>query len=104
MKSDIMIGSQSTLLFPWRVEYSVGFPDIDAQHKLLLRLTNGLQEAMYEGRGREVLAKILDDLVNYTETHFTFEERLMLERGYSKLAEHHAEHEVLKGPGDGNPR
>jgi len=52
---------------------------------------------MYEGRGRDLLAQILDDLVNYTETHFSFEERLMQQGGYSKFDEHQAEHLVLKG-------
>jgi hypothetical protein len=45
----------STVLF-WRAEYSVGFAEIDSQHKLLVKLINNLQEAMYEGRGKDALA------------------------------------------------
>ena len=87
--------SQSTVLFPWRAEYSVGFAEIDSQHKMLVKLINNLQEAMYEGRGKDALADILDDLVHYTETHFAFEERLMEKGGFSKLVEHQAEHRKL---------
>jgi hemerythrin len=90
-----MTGSQSTILFPWRPEYSVGFEEIDRQHKLLVKLINDLQEAMYEGRGRDALAPILDDLVHYTETHFAFEEKMLQAGGFTKLVEHQAEHQKL---------
>jgi len=91
-----MTGSQK-LLFPWRPEYSVGIEEIDGQHKLLVTLINDLQEAMYEGRGRDALVEILNDLVRYTETHFAFEESLLKKGGITKFVEHQAEHKKLAG-------
>ncbi|SPF36048.1 Hemerythrin-like metal-binding protein [Candidatus Sulfopaludibacter sp. SbA4] len=89
--------TEKHVIFPWRDAYSVGMPEIDNQHKGLIRLINELQSAMMEGNGKNVLAGIMDDLVRYTESHFAFEEAMMRKRGYSQLAAHSAEHKRLTG-------
>ena len=38
------------------------------------------------------MARILYDLVDYTESHFSFEEALMERAGYKELDEHHNVH------------
>ena len=89
------MGIGSTAIFPWRQAYSVGILKIDNQHKGLVRLINSLQKAMMEGTGKQDLSSIIDHLVRYTEIHFTFEEAMLKQRGYSGLAEHKQEHEHL---------
>ena len=85
----------TTEVFPWRDAYSVGMPQIDNQHKGLIRLINSLQSAMMEDTGKNVLSGILDDLVRYTESHFAFEETMMRQRMYSQVAAHCEEHKRL---------
>jgi hemerythrin-like metal-binding protein len=87
--------TEKTVIFPWRDAYSVGMPQIDDQHKGLIRLINNLQSAMMEGNGKNVLSGIMDDLVRYTESHFASEEAMLRLRGYSQLAAHSAEHKKL---------
>ena len=84
-----------TTIFPWSEIYAVGIPQIDTQHKGLIRLINNLHAAMAAGQGKQVMAGILDELVRYTESHFTYEEGMLRERQYSNLAAHHSDHEKL---------
>ena len=79
----------------FRDTYSVGIPQIDNQHKGLIRLINDLQAAMMAGKGKQVLSSIINDLIRYTEGHFAFEEALLQQRGYSALAAHKQEHKEL---------
>jgi hemerythrin-like metal-binding protein len=83
------------VLFPWLEKYSVGIPQIDAQHQGLIRLINELHAAMGAGHGREAVGKILDELVRYTEKHFRFEENMLGQKRYTKLTAHQAEHKKL---------
>jgi hemerythrin-like metal-binding protein len=82
-------------IFPWRENYSVGIPEIDTQHKGLIRLISNLQEAMMEGKGKASLSSIVDELIHYTESHFAFEEAMLQERGYAGLAVHQEAHKEL---------
>ena len=54
-----------------------------------------LHDAMRHGKGKKALDKILKDLVGYTQTHFTDEERIMRTNGYPGYAEHKAKHDKL---------
>jgi len=87
----------TALIFPWNDSYSVRIPQIDAQHKGLIRLINDLHSAMAAGKGKEALGTILDELVRYTESHFKYEEGMLRQRQYSGLAAHQSEHQKLTG-------
>ena len=82
-------------LFSWKDIYGIGVPDIDAQHRQLYRLADELHQALNAGQGKEALATVLKNLIDYTKTHFAAEERLMQRCGYSELAAHKAQHENL---------
>jgi hemerythrin len=84
-------------LVVWKDSYSVGIPKIDAQHKTLIDLTNQLHAAMKSGKAQQAMAKTLDDLVAYTDTHFAYEESLLISRRYSGLAAHQQQHRALVG-------
>jgi hemerythrin len=87
--------TQTSVIFPWMESYSVGFPAIDTQHKTLIRLINELHAGMSAGKGKQALGKILDDLVKYTESHFAYEEQMLKQKEYSKLAAHRSVHARL---------
>ena len=81
--------------FEWKDEYSVGLDSIDQQHKKLLNLINQLQTAVEYSTGEEFEREALDALVDYTKTHFTYEEGLMRDNGYPDYEPHKAQHEEM---------
>ncbi|MGJ5814682.1 bacteriohemerythrin [Paludibaculum fermentans] len=89
--------AQATTWFPWKDAYSVRVPEIDAQHKRLVELINRLQDAMLQGQGKAVIESVLNDLDEYTRTHFAFEEQLLAKHGYSRLIGHEAQHRGFIG-------
>ncbi|HTP13091.1 MAG TPA: bacteriohemerythrin [Bacteroidota bacterium] len=82
-------------LMAWRDDYSVKVGIIDQQHKKLINLLNDLFDGLREQKGKEVVGRILGDLVTYTEVHFATEERLMKTHGYAGYPQHKVEHETL---------
>ncbi len=82
-------------MFEWKDEYSVNILEIDAQHKRLVAMTNELFDAMGQGKGQDVLGRILNGLAGYAVTHFQKEEKLMEQYGYPGLDEHKRKHNNL---------
>lgn len=76
----------------WKPEYSVGIASIDMQHRRLINLINRLQTAVDYSTGEVFEREALDDLVDYTRTHFKYEEDLMERHGYPGFEGHRAEH------------
>ena len=56
---------------------STGDATIDAQHKQLITIINGLLDGMAAGQGKEALGPSLAKLGAYTHTHFAHEEACM---------------------------
>jgi hemerythrin len=79
----------------WDQKLSVGINQIDMQHKKLVSMVNEMYEAMSQGKGNDVVGKVLDDLITYTRTHFATEEKLMQANGYPDYAAHKALHDQL---------
>lgn len=79
----------------WTDEYSVGIEELDEQHKHLVNLVNDLHGAMRVGKGREVVATVLTELVAYTVYHFQAEERLFEQYEYPERVEHKRQHDDL---------
>ena len=80
-------------LLTWTGDFSVKINDIDNQHMKLVNLINDLHSAMKEGKGKEVLGKIIRELVSYTKYHFTFEEKLLTQHKFPGYSLHRTEHE-----------
>jgi len=84
-------------MFAWSEKYSVGNPDIDAEHQALFRLAAELQAAVESGRAQEELAGIFARLSAYTQFHFAGEEERMRRSHFAGLAAHAREHKQLTG-------
>ena len=82
-------------LIIWKDEYSVSHSKIDSQHKKLIDLINDLHEGMKNRRGKDVLEKILDDLIEYTVVHFRDEEQIMSAANYPDITSHKVRHSEL---------
>lgn len=82
-------------LFEWKEEYSIGIVEIDKQHRKLVLLINKLFDAMRVGKGNAILGQIINDLVNYTETHFQDEERYFHKFNYGGIDDHKLKHKAF---------
>lgn len=82
-------------LISWSDELSVHVAAFDAEHRRLVATINELNEAMRVGHGRDVVGKILGELVDYTKTHFAHEEKAFAQHAYPDAANHKREHEAL---------
>ena len=80
----------------WDDSFSVGINLIDEQHQMLIERTNAIAEAVEMKRGLEKILQTLSFMIEYTEFHFSAEEKVMIENGYPKVAEHQMLHEDFK--------
>lgn len=76
----------------WKEEYSVKVNDLDNQHKKLFEIVNQLDDYMRKGKGKEILGKVLKDMVDYTKIHFAAEERILRDNNYPDYDQHKAIH------------
>ena len=87
--------ADSGAMIQWSDDYSVGNRKLDSQHKKLMDLINRLYSSMREGKANNVAASILEELVNYTVTHFSEEENMMKLYKYPALESQQAMHREL---------
>ena len=81
--------------FIWGPSLETGIAPIDQQHRCIVDYINHLHDAIVNGESR-VVAQVLDDLIDYTMTHFAFEEELMAQAGYPHTPDHRAIHESFR--------
>lgn len=71
----------------WTVDLATGFSDIDEQHQILLDRINQFYAAIQSNNFID--SKIaLQDLIDYTIEHFTYEEKMLAEAKYHMLEPH----------------
>ena len=81
-------------IIQWRPTLETGIDVIDQQHKRIVDYINALRIA--QGKGdRGAVAKTIDDVIDYTQSHFGFEEALMEDAGYPLLNAHKRVHELF---------
>lgn len=79
----------------WSDDLAVGNTFIDNDHKKLIEMVDRLHVVMQDGKGREVMDKVLHNLIKYTQEHFRREEDLMHNMRYPGIIEHKEEHDKL---------
>jgi len=79
-------------LMQWNDSLSVNVGMIDKQHQKLVGMINELNDAMRQGKGKDILGKTLNELVAYTGTHFKLEEKYFDQFGYSEADSHKKGH------------
>lgn len=83
-------------LIGWLPAYSVNIPPIDEQHKSLFDLLNQLHdEIVVKKADHAVIGHALEELIQYTKTHFELEEQFLQSMQYPDIAKHKAKHEAL---------
>lgn len=81
-------------IIQWRPTLETGIDVIDQQHKRIVDYINALRIAQVKG-DRGAVAKTIDDVIDYTQSHFGFEEALMEDAGYPLLNAHKRVHELF---------
>jgi hemerythrin len=80
----------------WRIEYSVGIPEIDRQHKEIMVLINNLLTLCKEDTGNhDSFTKLVFIIREHFRKHFETEENLMLEKNYPQYESHKKRHDHL---------
>ena len=74
----------------WHSKYETGNEQIDNQHKEIFGLVDKLVEA--SSASPDEIKDAIDFLVNYTATHFAYEEKLMDESAYPMAQTHKKQH------------
>lgn len=78
----------------WTSDLDTQIEVIDRQHRRIVDYINALDDAIEAG-GRAQVAQVLEQLVDYTLSHFAFEESLMEDAGYRFVNAHRRVHEVF---------
>lgn len=78
----------------WSSDLNTGIEVIDKQHQRIVDYLNELDSANETG-DREVTNHVLKELVDYTLTHFAFEEELQEKANYPFLKAHKRVHEIF---------
>ncbi|MFJ3050985.1 bacteriohemerythrin [Pseudomonas nitroreducens] len=78
----------------WQADLDTGIGVIDAQHKRIVEMINQLHEAQAH-HDRAMLGSVIEELVDYTISHFAFEETLLEDSGYQFTRAHKKVHELF---------
>lgn len=76
----------------WDETLVLGFDEIDNQHKSIFEHFIRLSEAVQLGKSKEIIEELANFIVDYANTHFIAEEKLMLAHAYPKIEMHQNEH------------
>lgn len=78
----------------WTDDLSTNIPVIDSQHRRIVDYINQLYDAQ-ASQDERLVDEVISDLVDYTVSHFAFEESLMEQAKYPFLAPHKQVHELF---------
>lgn len=79
----------------WGKQYEIGIGVIDNQHQRIVEYINDLDRISSASGPREAVKEVFDNLIDYTFSHFAFEEALMEEAGYEGIDVHRLSHETF---------
>ena len=77
----------------WTQDLETGIPEIDEQHRLIIGYINDVDDVAKSGN-EEKLGEVLQALLEFSITHFDYEEELMEKAGYPFLKAHKMMHET----------
>lgn len=79
-------------IIQWMDTFKVDIPEIDGHHQHLFELFNQLYDAIQRGETKEGLGKVINELLEYSWYHFSYEENLFDQYEYPDTAAHMAQH------------
>ena len=82
--------------FEWDGSLSIGVDLIDEQHKMLIEKLGDLSEALRKSVEHNEILKTLEFMMDYTDFHFTAEEKTMADHDYPGLEFQQQQHAEFK--------
>lgn len=80
-------------MFAWDEKFSVNVKELNDHHKKLIDLVNELHEGMKVGKSKQIMSSILKKLIEYTQFHFSTEEKYFTKYTYPEQKAHKSEHD-----------
>jgi len=80
----------------WTETWSVGAPDMDGDHRVLIGLINTLPQAFTATENDWVVGSVLNSLWDYAGYHFDREEALLRAANFPGAEDHAGRHQVLR--------
>ena len=78
----------------WTSDLDTGIHEIDVQHRRIVDYINRLNDARMRGDRTEI-GSVIEETIDYTLSHFAFEEALMVDAGYLYSGPHKRVHELF---------
>jgi len=85
------------VLVKWTKDLELGVAFVDADHKVLIKLLNQINDCIDQHEESTIVGSVLEALVEYTDYHFRREEKMLEACGYLALEAHMATHRHLSG-------
>lgn len=82
------------MVMAWTNDLNTGIEVIDNQHRRIVDYINQLENAIKQ-HDRSSVGQVLVELVDYTMSHFAFEESMIEEAGYKLVKPHKAIHDIF---------
>lgn len=104
MRGQKMTANENKKYITWEKKFELGIPVIDNQHRRLVGLCNSLYLALID---RQELSRVgnapwqialsdaIRSTVDYVQTHFRDEEKILTAIAYPELAHHKAQHQYF---------
>jgi len=83
-------------LIKWSADLNTNIHVIDEQHKKIVDYINDIHHVQ-ETHDRNELGEVIAELVDYTISHFAYEEALMEKAGYPFIEPHKKVHQLFVG-------
>ncbi|MBN1973467.1 MAG: hemerythrin family protein [Sedimentisphaerales bacterium] len=80
----------------WDKSLATGIKSIDYEHKMLIERLNAVIESIDKNQGEGTIAKTLDFMLDYTNFHFSNEEKFISSHGYPGLEYQQQQHREFK--------
>ena len=81
----------------WSADLETGIELVDQDHKVLVDLLNQVFDCLDDNERAVTLGSVLNALADYTQYHFTREERLMEAAHFPNVESHKTFHKALMG-------
>lgn len=78
----------------WNADWNTGIEEIDAQHKRIIHYINQLEQIAETGSAEDIRV-VMNGLIDYTHSHFDYEEELQERAQYPFIKAHKMEHKIF---------
>jgi hemerythrin len=79
----------------WRDSYNTGVEAVDLEHRKLVTLIEAMHTSIRDKEPKDSIERVVNEIVDYTQSHFVNEELLMHNEQYPQFADHKVEHQNL---------